>query len=115
MCAASVNIASALLLGGEAHDHAHGQHVHVHHHDDGVGHRIQTSRGTLMLEIFEAGVPPRFRLSSISGTFPNANKVTIETLRPAGARQVFTMAIAVAISNRPIRFRSRMRLRQLLA
>jgi cation diffusion facilitator family transporter len=63
-----VNIASALLLGGEAHDHAHGQHVQVHHHDDGVGHRIQTSRGTLMLEIFEAGVLPRLRLSSISGT-----------------------------------------------
>jgi cation diffusion facilitator family transporter len=87
-----VNIASALLLGGNAHDHAHGQHVHDRHHDHDIGQRMQTGSGTLMLEIFEAGVPPRFRLSTISGSLPDANKVTIETLRPDGVRQVFAMS-----------------------
>jgi cation diffusion facilitator family transporter len=87
-----VNVASALLLGGGRHDHALGHHVHDPDHDHDFGHRIQTSRGALMLEIFEAGVPPRFRLSRISGSLPEANKVTIETLRPDGARQNFAMA-----------------------
>lgn len=85
-----VNIASALMLGGEAHDVAHAHHDHDHHRDHDI--RIQTSCGTLMLEIFEAGVPPRFRLSSISGSLPAAATVTIETLRPAGDRQIFAMA-----------------------
>jgi cation diffusion facilitator family transporter len=87
-----VNVASALLLGGGGHDHAHGHHVHGHDHDHDAGRRIQTSRGALMLEIFETGVPPRFRLSCISGSLPEANTVTIETLRPNGARQNFAMA-----------------------
>jgi cation diffusion facilitator family transporter len=87
-----VNVASALLLGGGRHDHALGHHVHGPDHDHNFGHRIQTGRGALMLEIFEAGVPPRFRLSRISGSLPEANKVTIETLRPDGARQNFAMA-----------------------
>jgi cation diffusion facilitator family transporter len=87
-----VNVASALLLDGGGHDHAHGQHVHDHEHDHNIWHRIQTSRGALMLEIFEAGVPPRFRLSSISGSLPKSDTVTIETIRPNGARQAFAMA-----------------------
>jgi cation diffusion facilitator family transporter len=87
-----VNVASALLLGGGRHDHAHGHHVHRHDHGHDTGHRIQTGRGALMLEIFETGVPPRFRLSGISGSVPEADTVTIETLRPNGARQDFVMA-----------------------
>jgi cation diffusion facilitator family transporter len=87
-----VNIASALLLGVGEHEHTHGQHAHDGHHPDhDIGHEIQTSGGSLTLEIFEAGVPPRFRLSCLSGSLPDANKVTIETLRPGGARQVFAM------------------------
>jgi cation diffusion facilitator family transporter len=87
-----VNVASALMLGGGSHDHAHGGHVHGHDRDHDAAHRIQTSRGALMLEIFETGVPPRFRLSSVSRSLPEANTVTIETLRPDGARQDFVMA-----------------------
>jgi cation diffusion facilitator family transporter len=87
-----VNVASALLLGGGGHDHAHGHHVHGHDHDHDTGQRIQTGCGALLLEIFETGVPPRFRLSNISGSLPEANTVTIETLRPNGARQDFAMA-----------------------
>src|SRR5215831_7360867 len=58
-----VNIASVLLLsgGGHHHDgHGHAHEGHAHDHDD--VHQIETSHGALTLEVFEAGVPPRFRL-----------------------------------------------------
>ena len=46
----------------------------------------------LRLEVFENGVPPRFRLRAETGPALTAQAVTIETVRPDGARQVFTMA-----------------------
>jgi cation diffusion facilitator family transporter len=51
---------------------------------------LQTSAGLLLLEIFEDGVPPRFRLSGTAQTLA-AGDATIETVRPGGARQVFAM------------------------
>src|SRR5713226_10047132 len=51
-----VNVASVLLLSGGGghhhHGHAHG-HGGGHAHDDDEAHRIETSHGALMLEIFE--------------------------------------------------------------
>ncbi|MGP0089316.1 MAG: CDF family Co(II)/Ni(II) efflux transporter DmeF [Xanthobacteraceae bacterium] len=88
-----VNIASVLLLsgGGHHHGHDHGGHRHDHHHDEHDSHRIETAGGTVALEIFEDGVPPRFRLSGASSAGLGAEAVTIETVRPGGARQVFAM------------------------
>ena len=87
-----VNVASVLLLsGGGHHDHhGHGHDADAHHHDD--PQRIETDAGSVALEIFEHGVPPRFRLSFDNGSPPPAADVTIETVRPGGARQVFTFA-----------------------
>jgi cation diffusion facilitator family transporter len=95
-----VNIVSAWLLsGGDHHGHSHG---HVHHHGGGVDdhpdevRRIDTPRGALLLEVFEDGVPPRFRLRFEEGggkmRMPREQAVTIETLRPNGQRQVFELA-----------------------
>jgi len=93
-----VNIASVLLLSGGSHDHGH-SHGHGHNHS-GVGrehhahdqaHAVQTSAGAMTLEIFEDGVPPRFRLSCV-GRELAAREIVIETLRPGGVRQVFIMA-----------------------
>ena len=84
-----VNVASVLLLGG-GHDHHHG-HGHSHAgHDHDEAHALQTAAGPLTLEIFEDGVPPRFRLSG-AGMDLTAGEVMIETLRPDGARQAFAM------------------------
>jgi cation diffusion facilitator family transporter len=91
-----VNVASVLLLSG-GHDHSHG-HGHGHSHAGGAGHEhdheeadyLQTRAGPVTLEIFEEGVPPRFRLSC-AGKDLVADDVTIETTRPGGARQVFAM------------------------
>jgi cation diffusion facilitator family transporter len=41
--------------------------------------------------VFEAGVPPRFRLRAISGSALTAEGSSIETLRPDGTRQLFAM------------------------
>src|ERR1700689_1746321 len=62
----AVNIASAWLLsGGEHHGHSHA-HGHAHgshdHHDHDESHEIATPAGTVILNIFEDGVPPRFQL-----------------------------------------------------
>nr|WP_269750972.1 CDF family Co(II)/Ni(II) efflux transporter DmeF [Mesorhizobium comanense] len=93
----AVNIASAWLLsGGHAHGHGQGQghgHGHGHGHAAAHGHdethRIATPDGEVVLEVFEDGVPPRFRIHRESGALvPSA--VSIETVRPDGARQSFT-------------------------
>lgn len=66
----AVNVASAWLLsGGQHHGHDHG---HSHGHDHGHDHGDETKTFELngqrySLEIFEDGVPPRFRVSPISG------------------------------------------------
>lgn len=85
-----VNVASVLVLsGGGHHHHRHSHGNHQHDHDE--AHGVHTDAGPVLLEIFEDGVPPRFKLSCVRQAIA-ADDITIETLRPDGARQVFTMA-----------------------
>jgi hypothetical protein len=88
---------------GQGHGHHHGNgHTHgrhfsfladVHAHDaSGPIHgpeqqKFETRHGTLLISIFEDGIPPRFRL-----TAPDAAFVRLETVRPDGARQAFSFA-----------------------
>jgi cation diffusion facilitator family transporter len=84
-----VNVASVLLLtGGHHHGHAHGRTDHAHDHDQ--AHGLQTSAGPLTLEIFEDGVPPRFRLSCAHRELCAA-EMSVETVRLDGVRQIFAM------------------------
>jgi cation diffusion facilitator family transporter len=87
----AVNIASAWLLssGGHHHGHSHG-HAHEGHDHDEKRH-ITTDAGGATLEVFEDGVPPRFRLRFEPGRAPPAQTVLIETVRPDGTRQNFAM------------------------
>jgi cation diffusion facilitator family transporter len=96
----AVNLASAWLLsGGHGHDHGH-SHSHGHsHHGAGGGHDhhddhaeaqvIGFPGGLLRLEVFEDGVPPRFRLHA---DWSPPEPIEVETIRPDGTRQVFAMA-----------------------
>jgi cation diffusion facilitator family transporter len=88
-----VNIASAWLLSGgdhhHGHSHSHGAAQEGHDHDE--SHRITTQGGMVVLEVFEDGVPPRFRLHSEIGPSLAAHSSVIETMRPDGRRQQFTM------------------------
>ena len=61
---------------------------HDHHHDEVK--RIDTGHGVVRLEVFEDGVPPRFRLFGESGHAWTADQVRIETERPDGSRRTFT-------------------------
>ena len=90
----AVNIASAWLLSGGGHDHGQ-SHGHAHgghdHQDHDESREIVTASGVVRLEVFEDGAPPRFRLRAGTGPALIAQAVTIETVRPDSARQVFTM------------------------
>ena len=90
----AVNIASAWLLSGGGHDHSHG-HGHAHgghdHQDHDELREIATASGVVRLEVFEDGVPPRFRLRAQTGPALMAQAVTVVTVRPDGAQQNFTM------------------------
>ena len=72
--------------------HAHGD-GHGHHHHDDV-RNIDTGHGTLRLQLFENGTPPRFRIhrDSARGHGWPVDQVHMETERSDGSRQAFTFA-----------------------
>ena len=65
-------------------------HNHDHGHDETK--RIDTGHGIVRLEVFEEGVPPRFRLfrDSHDGQVWSADQVRIATERADGSRAAFT-------------------------
>jgi hypothetical protein len=86
--------------GGDQHGHAH-----AHGPGDGAKHaahaqdeprRIDTGRGIFLLEVFEDGVLPRFRLRQEDhpeiASMLGDKAATIETERPGGVRQTFHFA-----------------------
>jgi cation diffusion facilitator family transporter len=92
----AVNVASAWLLsGGHHHGHEHGHgHAHGHHHDHDHGDEPRLAEfdtGALAIEVFETNVPPRFRVSSAGCALPKCSDLTIETVRPDGSRQLFSL------------------------
>lgn len=64
-------------------------HDHHHHHDT---KHVTTGTGLLTLEVFEDGVPPRWRVRAERGGRPVPGTITIETVRPHGGRQTFAFA-----------------------
>jgi cation diffusion facilitator family transporter len=88
----AVNIVSAWLLssGNHHHSHSHGDsHADLGHEE---AHRIATPTGDFIVEVFEDGVPPRFRLRASNGPPPPAGTSTITTVRPDGSSQEFMLA-----------------------
>jgi cation diffusion facilitator family transporter len=101
----AVNIASALILSGGGHHHGHdhgrdhdhgharGPDAHDHDaHDHDESRAIAAGGRSMVLEVFEENVPPRFRMRAQAGPALAARAVSIETVRPGGTRQTFTMA-----------------------
>ncbi|MDB5616756.1 CDF family Co(II)/Ni(II) efflux transporter DmeF [Tardiphaga sp.] len=88
----AVNVASAWLLSG-GHHHGH-DHAHSHGPDEAHTHgeevrSIDIGGSTIELEIFEEGVPPRFRIRVPEASALQVSGITIETIRPDVASQVF--------------------------
>lgn len=71
-----------------AHGHGH-DHGRAHAHGEDI-RRIDTGHGVIAVEVFEDGVPPRWRLRTEKGHAWPAQDVTVTTERPDGARQAFT-------------------------
>ncbi|QPA25588.1 nickel/cobalt efflux protein RcnA [Brucella anthropi] len=65
------------------HDHSHHSHGHSETRE------IDTGHGRISVEVFEEGVPPRWRIESVRGHKWVADEVTLETERPDGTRQTF--------------------------
>ncbi|MEQ6699823.1 nickel/cobalt efflux transporter [Pseudomonas aeruginosa] len=63
------------------------EHQHDHHHDE--THRIDTGHGRIEMSIFEEGVPPRWRLKTLSGHAWPAAEVSLLTTRHDGLAQQF--------------------------
>jgi nickel/cobalt transporter (NicO) family protein len=61
--------------------------AHDHGHDE--IRKIDTGHGVVQLEVFEDGVPPRWRLRTISGQAWFARDVVVMTTRSDGAAQTF--------------------------
>ena len=60
------------------------------------GKIINTGHGLVELEVFETGMPPRFRLHAYDSSverelFHDHDSVSIETLRPDGIKQTFAL------------------------
>ncbi|CAB3786237.1 hypothetical protein LMG28614_02261 [Paraburkholderia ultramafica] len=68
-----------------------GSHDHGHDHADETK-RVDTGHGVVRLEIFEDGVPPRFRLFQEGRHHSafSADQISIETQRAGSGREVFT-------------------------
>ena len=87
----AVNIASAWLLSGSGHHHGH-SHGHAHEgHDHDEAHHIPTGTGSVVLEVYEDGVPPHFRLRAETGPALSVQGTSVETVRPDGTRQLFAV------------------------
>jgi nickel/cobalt exporter len=67
------------------------EHQHEHHHHDET-HRIDTGHGRIELSIFEDGVPPRWRLRTLSGHPWHAAEVSLQTTRADGCMRRFSFA-----------------------
>lgn len=84
-------------IRGKGHGHSHLFGGHVHDHGE-VGPRdgllVNLGHGFVEITVFETGVPPHFRLfyydeRKRACSLPSYDSVTIETVRPDGARQTF--------------------------
>ena len=68
-------------------DHHHDEHDHGHHDET---HRIDTGHGRVELSIFEEGVPPHWRLKTLTGHAWAASDVRLMTTRLDGSTQSFS-------------------------
>ncbi|MGF6317857.1 nickel/cobalt exporter [Pseudomonas frederiksbergensis] len=65
----------------------HGTHDHGHHDET---HRIDTGHGRVELSIFEQGMPPHWRLKTLSGHAWPAAQVRLTTTCSDGSTQAFS-------------------------
>lgn len=65
------------------------EHDHHHHDEPQV---VALANRTFSIEVFEEGVPPRWRIRSEAGGLPSADDIRITTIRGDGSEQMFEFA-----------------------
>lgn len=73
----------------QADDHHHGEHEHNHDEHDQT-RRIDTGHGRLELSIFAEGMPPHWRLQTLTGHAWSASDVRLTTACADGSTQTFS-------------------------
>ncbi|MGY4432815.1 nickel/cobalt exporter [Bradyrhizobium sp. F1.13.1] len=93
---AYLQMASALIILGVAawmvwrtRREQNEEHDHDHQGDPQV---VTLAGRSLSVEVFETGVPPRWRIRSEAGGLPSASDVRVTTLRADGTEQTFVLA-----------------------
>ncbi|WP_426418318.1 sulfite exporter TauE/SafE family protein [Bradyrhizobium genosp. A] len=66
-------------------------HEHDHHHHD-EPQSISLAGLPLLIEVFEDGVPPHWRIRSEAGALPAASDIEVTTIREDGSAQTFAFA-----------------------
>jgi len=66
--------------------------AHEHHHHHGEPRSISLAGLPLLLEVFEDGVPPRWRIRSDNGALPASDEIKVTTIREDGSEQTFAFA-----------------------
>jgi nickel/cobalt transporter (NicO) family protein len=89
LASAIIIIGVAIWMAWRTWHHQHTAHDHHHHHHDDEPQRIEAGQSILRLEVFEDGVPPRWRLGAERGVLPDAESITLETVRDDGSQQSF--------------------------
>ncbi len=67
-------------------------HDHDHHHGHDETRLVDTGHGRVELSIFEEGVPPRWRLKTLTGHSWGAGDAVVQTTRPDGRMRRFAFA-----------------------
>ena len=90
LASAVLIVGIALWMAWRTWREQHHDHDHHHHHDEAK--HVTTKSGRLTLELFEDGVPPRWRMRAERGGLPPTGDLLVKTVRPDGGRQTFTFA-----------------------
>jgi nickel/cobalt exporter len=90
---AYLQIASAVIIIGLAVWMAwrtwREQHAEEHHHHHDDPHEVEIGGLSFSLEVFEDGVPPRWRIGTEGGYLPQPDEISLTTVRPDGSEQSF--------------------------
>ena len=86
----------------------HEREVALRHDHGEESRQIATKGGLLVLQVFEDGVPPRWRIRPETGAQPVAQDYTLETVRDDGKRQIFGFVAGSGYLESCDKFRSRM-------
>ncbi|WP_298875681.1 nickel/cobalt efflux transporter [uncultured Bradyrhizobium sp.] len=90
LVSAAIIIGVAIWMAWRTWRDQNHDHHHHHHHDEPQA--ISLAGFALLLEVFEDGVPPRWRIRSENDALPAPGDIRVTTIREDGSEQTFAFA-----------------------